>query len=331
MCCVAASQIWRTPLLTPDPELGRPFPEQDHLREDESGNGFALRMAGRNGLAFSDLTNMLESQGHRYLSSGSAKYLAYLFGGDPVALMLATPRLVRIEGRGGVVFKGAMLTRPYLVRHAWPRLCPLCLLESGYAKAYWELSIATACWRHEVSLIDECLYCGRPISWRRPEMLACYCGATFVDQGLEVASQQEVELCGCLDRKLTKIATPGVAPARQLFEGLSLNVLMRLIWSLGIWSLMPTGRAVPGKVSRAPDVSRAKRLVGASLAELDTVERGAGEGLRLWVGADLASDMTAYEAALLSVHLPTIVGADEGINRLILAQSTLDFGEEGNA
>lgn len=162
-------------------------------------------------------------------------------------------------------------------------------------------------------------------------MLACYCGATFVDQGLEVASQQEVELCGCLDRKLTKIATPGVAPARQLFEGLSLNVLMRLIWSLGIWSLMPTGRAVPGKVSRAPDVSRAKRLVGAALAELDTVERGAGEGLRLWVGADLASDMTAYEAALLSVHLPTIVGADEGINRLILAQSTLDFGEEGNA
>lgn len=322
------SQTRRTHLLTPDLDLGRPFPEQDRLRDDESGNGFALRMAGRNGLAFSDLTSLLESQGHRYLSSGSAKYLAYLFGSDPVALMEATPRLRRVDGRGVVFFKGTIFTRPYLIRHAWPRVCPLCLLESGYVRAYWELSLATACWRHHVKLIDECPSCCRPVSWRRPEMLSCYCGATHIDQQPEIASQQEVELCACMDRKLTKVSTRGVPLARSLFEQLSLNVLMRLIWSMGIWSLMPMGRPVPGKVSRAPDVTRAERLIGAALAVIDLSEGEVGQELNLWMGAELAPDLSVDEAAVLASHVPKIAEVDEEIGRMAFAQLNLAFGEE---
>lgn len=323
-----AIKAGRIPLLIVDSDLGRPFPEQDQLRDDESGNGFALRMAGRNGLEFSDLANLMESPGHRYLSARSAKYLAYLFGADPTALIRATPMQARQNGRDVVVFEDCIFTRPYLIRHAWPRICPLCLAGDGYAKSYWELSLATVCWCHRVRLIDECFSCGCPISWRRPGMLSCYCGATYLDQGVDAADEQALELSACFARKLTGGSISSYPMARPLFEGLSLNVLMRLVWSLGIWALMPNGKPVPGKVSRAPNVQRAEKIVNAACAALVRTEGQLMNDVHLWVGAELASDLSAGEAELLTAYLPCVAEIDGAIGRLALAQYRLPFDSE---
>lgn len=309
-------------LLPIDQNLGRPFPEQDEIRDGESGAGYGLRMACRNGVSFSELAEIVESPGHRYLSARSVKYVAYLFGASPDALARATPVLARDQGRDVVIFHETMFTRPYLLRHAWPRLCPICLLEEGVARSYWEISIATACWKHRTRLVDECGFCGRRISWRRPGMLDCFCGANYVDQVIDVEDEIELGLCAYFEEKLTR-SEPGTALHHPLFNQLSLNSLLRLIWSLGIVSLMPCGKPIPGKVTRAPDVTSAVRLVYSAV---ESLKASPTQRAPLWLGSELAQELTSEELETVCSFIPELATLD-GHVRKIPAQLHLSLGD----
>lgn len=318
----------RTPLLPIDHGLGRPFPEQDELREGESGSGYGLRMACRNGLSFGDLAGIVESPGHRYLSAKCVKYLAYLFGASPAALARATPAMARLGGRDVVIFHDAVFTRPYLLRHGWPRLCPVCVLEEGFARSYWELSIVTACWKHRARLLDECQYCSRKISWRRPGMLDCFCGASYMDQVLRVEDATQLELAACFEEKLCG-PQQGMPEVRPLFRNLSLNSLLRLVWCLGIVSLMPDGVPVPGKVTRAPNVSDAELLVRSAMSVLDLSSAPHAVPSPMWLGGELAEDLTTQEVDAISSVLPNLAERDRSIGRMAGAQLRLSLDGEG--
>lgn len=63
--------------------------------------------------------------------------------------------------------------------------CPQCVQDDGYIEAFWSLSYAVGCPKHGCVPITQCDECGEKVSWFRPGLLTCRCGANYADQSLE--------------------------------------------------------------------------------------------------------------------------------------------------
>jgi hypothetical protein len=71
---------------------------------------------------------------------------------------------------------------PRLLRHidiVSPKICPVCVHENGYISPSWDLHIMIACPKHGSPLIRTCPHCNKPLSWYRPGMTTCNCGAAL--------------------------------------------------------------------------------------------------------------------------------------------------------
>ena len=69
---------------------------------------------------------------------------------------------------------------PRLLRHlniAAPKICPHCVAERGIAEAAWDLKYMVACPVHRVSMTAHCSSCRKPLTWYRPGIDTCRCGA----------------------------------------------------------------------------------------------------------------------------------------------------------
>ncbi|RZT91733.1 TniQ protein [Advenella incenata] len=272
--------LWRVPLqLFLDEELGRQLPIQDDLKPDESGNGYALRMTEANGIQFSQLARSMASLGHRYLPNEAAGKIAYLFGGNPIDVGKAIPKTYREKGHVFTVFKDCILTRPYHVRKSWIQVCPLCLLEAGFAQAVWELSLVTACPRHCIRLLDHCPKCFRKLTWRRPNLLECNCGKSLADSDLELASKAELWLSSTVFCHLSgaRMRLEKEFPYSFL-AGLSLDILLRLIRALGISrGIEPISDFKPGKLTRVLSSNEAVQVVRRAFLRIsDLYEKNSG-------------------------------------------------------
>lgn len=60
-----------------------------------------------------------------------------------------------------------------------PRICPLCIIEHGHIKGYWDINLVTACPEHNCELIDTCPDCYKPLTWNRSSISKCNCGFSF--------------------------------------------------------------------------------------------------------------------------------------------------------
>lgn len=258
------NRLRRVPLqLFLDPVLGRALPIQDDLRLHESGNGYALRMAEANGISFSQLARSMASLGHRYLPNEAAGKIAYLFGGDPIEVGKAIPKSYREKGHVFTVFKDCILTRPYHVRRSWTQICPLCLRDTGFAKAVWELSLVTACPVHYTRLLDCCQKCSRKLTWRRPNLLECNCGQSLGNSELETASGAELWLSSAV---FSRFSEAPMVPEKEFpysfLAGLSLDILVRLIRAIGISrGTEPVSEFKPGKLTRVLSTQEAVQVV----------------------------------------------------------------------
>lgn len=134
----------------PLPFPGSPF-------DDESGNGFLLRMAERNGLRLREFFTMLGRDPRRQLRPEDAPILARLFDCRTTDIL---PLFVR-AGYGQYWVRhfdlyGRCISRFYLLDLKHPKVCPCCLAEFGYARAVWDLSLFVWCPIHQSALIDRC-------------------------------------------------------------------------------------------------------------------------------------------------------------------------------
>lgn len=255
-------------MLVEDSNFGRSLPVRDAIWPDESGNGYALRMVGRNSLRYSELAELVSSIGHCYIANSAAPFVAYLFGAQAYMVRRAIPELFVAKGKRQISFMGQVLMRTYLVRHTRPQLCPVCMQEKGYAKALWDLSLATACTVHDVQLIDRCPSCARPVSWRRPSLFFCRCGVAFTENMTHQASPLEVWFNQCLEHKLIS----GIEPSKRdeagcgFISSLGLDILMRLVRSLGLYCVLSNGKAMPGKVTRILSTNEMRRVVELGVA-----------------------------------------------------------------
>ena len=66
-----------------------------------------------------------------------------------------------------------------ILRLANPAFCVRCVQEKGHLDAFWDLSAAVACPVHNCRPTTHCRSCGKPVSWRRRNLLTCACGADF--------------------------------------------------------------------------------------------------------------------------------------------------------
>ncbi len=55
------------------------------------------------------------------------------------------------------------------------KICPECLAEHGRHLAVWDLSFVSACPIHRKVLVDTCLACGGPITWKGNDVAWCGC------------------------------------------------------------------------------------------------------------------------------------------------------------
>lgn len=249
-----------------------PLPVQDDIGLDESGAGYALRMAGSNHLSFTDIAVAVGSDSRTYLPHSATGKLAYWFGADPVKLGAAIQSSYKLAGQMATGFMGHVFYRTYHVRQHAPQVCPACLRMHRKAYAWWDIALVTVCPEHRCRLLDACATCGRRVSWRRPAMLFCQCGTAFDQAPQADVCPNEVEMW--LASHVRNLLCPSEAIKVDVFEQafsflatLSLDCLLRLVWALGILPDQDE-QISPGELTRLHRTEEAAAIIDRAFCRL---------------------------------------------------------------
>lgn len=160
------------------------FPVQEDVIDDESGHGFALRMAQANGLdGLPLLKKLLGKTRFAVLDISDAPMLSQWFGAMPQRLGIRLGSIATGKGHTEFLYAGHRLGRSYFINRMSPRVCVQCLQEDGYCRSAWDFALMTACPSHACSLLERCPMCDKDLSWDRPRLDTCQCGWTWRDRG----------------------------------------------------------------------------------------------------------------------------------------------------
>jgi len=125
---------------------------------------------------------------------------------------------------------------PLRLRH--PAICPHCIAEHGHIDAFFDLTLAVACPRHHCTLLQQCPACETQLSWFRPGLLTCKCGALLSDTATEAAPAELVDLMEvlwALVHRQEKAERQLNLPTSQLLN-MQLRSLLLKLPDLGRWS-----------------------------------------------------------------------------------------------
>jgi hypothetical protein len=222
------------------------FPFQDEIRNGESGQGYAMRMALGNGLVGLPWIKQALGKAHSaVLDATDAPFLAHWFGGSVQLLEFALERLTKGRREQGFRYAGQALGRQYFLTRSFPRVCPDCLRELGHCRIAWDVALTVACARHRRVLLDRCPSCLRAVSWNRPGLGTCSCGFTFEMADVpEPPTASELFLAHLIDQRLDDVVSlgnvhdtadlpdAGAAPLYTLLRNLSLDGVMRIVYAL---------------------------------------------------------------------------------------------------
>lgn len=105
------------------------------------------------------------------------------------------------------------------------RVCASCLRELGYVPAVWDLKAYLACPTHGHLMLKYCASCGTRVTYRRPGVATCTCGADLRDQHVEAAPPALVAFCEVLHALAT--GSSGCVVQAQ-YLGMPINNLMQM-------------------------------------------------------------------------------------------------------
>lgn len=185
------------------------------LREGEGPRGYLLRLAEANGLSIRSLRELGISFNLQCLGLPS-------LDDDRIPLIEYVDRIEQIREVHPTVWNG--LT---------PRYCPQCLVNAPYWHVGWELYWCDACPEHRTWLIDRCPECHDRLSWDRPTLLQCHCGALLSRAGAAECPKSVAELSGLLIAKVLGIDGSHSYSVLNELELQQLNKLIRLIGTYG--------------------------------------------------------------------------------------------------
>ena len=193
------------------------------LREEEGPRGYLLRLAEVNGLSVRSLCDLGISFNEHCLGLRNTE-------GDLASLIKYAYRIEQIRE-----------VYPAVWNSLTPRYCPQCLANDRYWHVGWELYWCDACPEHQTWLIDRCPGCNDRLSWDRPSLLHCHCGAQLSRTKSAGCPKSVAELSGLLVAKV--LGRDGGHPYSTLnaLEIQQLNKLIRLIGAYGDvgWQVKP--------------------------------------------------------------------------------------------
>lgn len=120
---------------------------------------------------------------------------------------------------------------PKMLNLRTPRICPSCVEENGYIHAFWDLDLVSICPTHRIALVTRCSACNKHLSWKRPGLLICSCGAKIKQDGVQaskslVTLHQQLEITAY--SKQTK-ALKQLHIENTAFKDISLRFLIKFI------------------------------------------------------------------------------------------------------
>jgi len=131
------------------------------------------------------------------------------------------------------------------LRH--PKICPQCIVERGTIDALWDINLVTTCPTHGRGLVDRCPHRGNLLSWFRPGVLICRCGAPLDSASGEERSPSVVDLHKKLEQiafaKMSICNEQQVAVDLGPLRGASLLFLLRFILALGTYRIFGQARS----------------------------------------------------------------------------------------
>ena len=167
-------------------------------RFDESLGSYALRVSEANSGFTADALLRAGFSSSSRMSFDKAGYFAEFCRADPAAVVALSGYWRKGSPTAECLIAGCWIPgRPHVVR-ACSAVCPECLAEAPYCRAEWELALYPCCPVHELSLIDTCPRCGRPLGIRRPHVCRCSCGHDLRRSECGQPSQNAVEVARAL-------------------------------------------------------------------------------------------------------------------------------------
>lgn len=210
----------------------------------ESLLGYVLRVSETNGYEtpWHVLSHANISQGEIFTAGFPTAKLAAILNRTPDDLDgisycgsdEAGQREFRLLGHS--LGKGLNYT-PLRLKH--PAMCPHCIADKGHIDAFFDLTFAVACPHHRCNLVHQCPTCETPLSWFRPGLLTCKCGASLADAATEPAPNDLVELMAIVWRIVHRQDAPELTtgfPVTQMLD-MQLRTLLLKLPDLGRWSI----------------------------------------------------------------------------------------------
>jgi hypothetical protein len=118
---------------------------------------------------------------------------------------------------------------------ATAHFCPQCVAENGFIEFHWSLPLMVACPIHKCLAASHCPQCGKKLTWFRPGLLECTCGANLLDCDQTPVTEREACILNVLRQKAlnnyTGMENPVAFPLNDLIA-LDLATLIRVINSL---------------------------------------------------------------------------------------------------
>lgn len=169
--------------------------------------------------------------------------------------------LARLTGRSSAEFQHLLHTSEKKKRSTWlilsnpvlekslslklAKICPACVQEKGFIEAHFDLNLMVGCPVHQCELLSVCSQCGVKLSWFRPDLLRCKCGARLSGSSLQKLPTSEIEILNCLRCKVfgEQVQTgSSVGVPLGALSGLELKSLLNLLQYLGTCWLEATGQ-----------------------------------------------------------------------------------------
>ncbi|MFN4277057.1 MAG: TniQ family protein [Ferrovibrio sp.] len=114
-----------------------------------------------------------------------------------------------------------------------PKICPLCLREKPILLARWDLTLWTACERHEIMLIRDCSNCGSPIRWEREKALECgKCGSAFSKSDHKRAAEKTLQYVKLLRERMLSLGINQVRFDEHTFMQLDFDCLLEFSFEI---------------------------------------------------------------------------------------------------
>lgn len=158
-----------------------------------------------------------------------------------------------------------LIEKPLAWNRDTVRYCPICLRESEYWHFEWEILFVDTCPDHEVWLHDQCPECRKPLSWNRPLLLKCTCGANLASQKSKSCPQVMTHLSRELKNRVF-VSDDGLY--LPILGNMDLLQLIRLVRFLGAYG-DPLAGPRPQKIEGCSRLEVSWRLTSLAAEILD--------------------------------------------------------------